>query len=78
MLSNPEIEFNKKHLADRILVENYFGRMGQLWCLLSSKYVWSESMYNFFFAIGIAFTNFHISMHKLRDDDNEWINRYKN
>ncbi len=35
-------------------------------------------MYDSFFAIGIAFTNFHTSMHKLRDDDNEWIDRHKN
>ncbi len=43
VLTREEIEFNKKHSSDRILVENYFGRMGQLWSLLSSKYVWSES-----------------------------------
>ncbi len=78
MLSREEIEFNTKHSSNRILPENYCVRMGQLWSSLPSKYLWSESIFDLFFAIGIAFDKFHIFMHKLRDDDNEEIIRYEN
>ena len=70
--------FNKKLSSDRILVENYFGRMGQLWSVLSRKFVWSEKLFDLLFAIGVAATNYHVTIHKLRDDDSEWYNRYKN
>ncbi len=68
--------FNKKLSTDRILAENYFGRLGQLWSVLSKKYVWSEKYYNLSFSYGVALTNIHIIMHKLRDDDGSWYNRY--
>ncbi len=52
--------------------------MGLLWSILSTKYVWAENMYDTFFAIRVALTNFHVSMHKLCDDDTEWFNRHRN
>ena len=77
MLSREDEVFNKKLSSDRILVENYFGRLGQLWGLLGKKYVWSEKLFDTVFSLGVAFTNFHISMHKLRDVDGDWFTRYK-
>ena len=70
--------FNKNLSSDRILVENFFGRLCQLWSVLSTKFVWSETMYDTIFSLGIFFTNFHISIHRLRDADGCLHNRYRN
>ena len=78
VLSQEEEEFNRKLSADRIIVENYVGRMGKLWSLLSVKYKWREELYDMVFALGVAFTNVHVGLHPLRADDIEWYNRYNN
>ncbi len=78
MLTRECIEFNKNHSSDRTIVENYFGRMGQLWSILSRKYVCAENKYDTFFAIGFELINFHVGMHKFRDDDTECFNRHRN
>lgn len=35
-------------------------------------------MYDNVFGLSVCFTNLPISIHKLRDDDGDWHNRYKN
>ena len=77
-LSLIDEEFNKKLSSDRILVENFFGRLGKLWAVCSAKYAWSENMYDTFFGLSIAFTNFHITLNNLEDEDRAWYNRYRN
>ena len=69
VLSRDDEEFNKKLSSDRIIVENFFGRLGMLWTVCSAKYAWSENMYDTFFGISIAFTNFHITLNNLEDED---------
>ncbi len=59
-------------------MENYFGRLGQLWTILSTKFVWAEKQYALLFSFDVAFTNFHVVMHKLRDEDGVWYNRFYN
>ena len=71
VLSRADEDYNKRLYSDRILVENYFGRLGQLWTVCSSKYVWSEKLYDTIFGLSIAFTNFHITIHSLRDNDKD-------
>ncbi len=67
--------FNRKLSSDRIIVENYFGRLGKLLGILGTKFRWSESLFDTIFAIGIALTNYHVTMHKLRDLDGSWYTR---
>ena len=59
-------------------MENYFGRLGQLWAVCSAKFVWSERIYDTMFGLTVAFTNFHITLHSLRDEDKNWYCRYRN
>ena len=37
VLENEEFKHNGKLPSDRIIVEHYFGRLGQLWAIISSK-----------------------------------------
>ncbi len=78
ILGKDDERFNKQLSSDRIIVENYFDQLGQLWAILSSKFVWSEKIYDGLFSLGGCFTNFHISIHKLRDGDGDWYNRHGN
>ena len=72
-----EVEvFHEKLSPDRILVENYFGRLCKLWGLLGRKYDSSRKLLNTIFSLGAAFTKFRISMHNPRDVDGDWFTRY--
>ena len=73
-----DVRFNRKLSSDRIIVENYFGRLSQLWAILSRKWVRSEKLYDLIFGLGIAFTNYHVTLHSLKDVDGEWFTRHRN
>lgn len=78
ILSIAEEQENKSISSDRILVENYFGRMVCLWNILSTKWKWNESNYDKFFKICLALTNYHIRMYKLHVRDSKHYCRVKN
>lgn len=69
---------NRELAADRILVENFFGRMLCLWNVMSTKYRWSEELYDTIAGLCIALTNVHIDYHELRRTDGDWYVRYVN
>ena len=65
--------------SDRIIVENFFGRLTKLWGVISSKYRWSEEGYDDIFRLCVALTNYHISFHPLRDEEDATnYKQYKN
>lgn len=79
LLSIEDENWNKMVASDRIIVENFFGRLTKLWYVIASKYRWSEESYDTIFCICVALTNFHIQLHPLRDDVNAAHYRiYKN
>ena len=53
---------DRSHASDRIIIENYFGRLANLWTILFPKLICSEEHYDDLFAHGVRFTNFHISI----------------
>ena len=44
MLSVDDEQDNKYLSSDRVIVENYFGRMNSLWEITSRKYSWAEEL----------------------------------
>jgi hypothetical protein len=62
---------NKNISTDRIIVENYFGRLCGLWRICADKYRWSEDLYDDIFHVCASLTNFHIAFHPLRDVSGE-------
>ena len=68
-LSLADMEFNQKVSSDRIIVENFFGRMTSMFTVLSHKYKWGEKMYDNIFMICLALTNIHIKGFPLRASD---------
>ena len=73
-----EERYNRKVSADRILVENFFGRVCGLWGVLDRKWRWAEQNYDAFFRCRVALTNVHIRLHPLHRDDLERFQRVKN
>ena len=71
MLSVDDEQDNKDISSDRVIVENYFGRMTTLWEITSRKYRWVEELYDPIVHLCVALTNIHIFRHPLRDTDGE-------
>lgn len=77
-LTLSQTQFNRKVSSDRVIVENYFGRLGLLWNLMSSKWRWAEENYDDIVRLCISLTNFHITNHPLRESDEQFFQRFKN
>lgn len=68
-LSIAEVHHNDLLSSDRVIVENYFGRLCSLWTILSNKYKRDHNKYDAFFRLCLAFTNLHVFWHPLRAED---------
>lgn len=78
MLSIDDERFNRDVSADRILVENYFGRLCGLWNKVSSKWRWDDKQYDKIFMTCVALSNFHIGYQPLRQADLDLFDKFKN
>ena len=72
-VSLEDTTFNRRVSSDRIVVKIYFGRMGQLWTVVSNKYRWSEGTYDFIFRTCLALTNMHVRKNPLRASDHQFL-----
>jgi len=57
---------------ERVMAENFYGRMTQLWGIIAKKYRWDHRLYDKVIGIAIALTNAHIDITPLRDDEHEF------
>lgn len=73
-----EIEENRKTSGDRIIVENYFGRITSLFTVLSHKYRWNEPLYDHIFKISVSLIDCHIKNHSLREGDSQHFTEVRN
>ena len=73
-LNHEDIQRNKRVSSDRIIVENFFGRVNMLWKISASTFKWSLNSYDMISRITFALTNYHVSLMELREADFE---RYK-
>ncbi|GMF31977.1 unnamed protein product [Phytophthora fragariaefolia] len=69
-LSNQDVARNRLVSSDRVLVENFFGRVCMLWKAMYVAYKWSEVRYDMIARICFALSNYHVSYMPLRNDDN--------
>lgn len=68
---------NQKIASDRILVENYFGRLCTF-TLFGAKWRWDEHKYSTFLRFGVALTNAHVMWNPLRSADRVLFNSIQN
>jgi hypothetical protein len=67
--------------SDRVLVENWFGRLCSLWKCMATTFRWSEESYDTISSVCHSLTNFHVQLHPLRAEDNDFyiglLSRYQ-
>ncbi|KAH9131253.1 hypothetical protein AeNC1_019724, partial [Aphanomyces euteiches] len=62
-----QISRNSRISSDRVLVENYFGRMCKLWNAMYVTFKWAGNRYDSIARICIALTNCHCGLMPLRE-----------
>ncbi|ETV69645.1 hypothetical protein H257_14668 [Aphanomyces astaci] len=78
LLTMSDMEYNDNIATDRVIVENYFGRLKTLWAIVNESYTWKRENYDLYLQTCVAFTNCHIRFSPLRVDDSHERNRYLN
>ncbi|RHZ39952.1 hypothetical protein DYB31_008483, partial [Aphanomyces astaci] len=69
---------NDRIASDRVIVENYFGRLKTLWATCSNTYRWSRKSYDIVFQACLTLTNVHVRLHPLRAEDGDANAQYIN
>ncbi|ETV88735.1 hypothetical protein H257_00249 [Aphanomyces astaci] len=64
-----DLERNHAISSDRVIVENFFGRVCSLWQVSYSTFTWSEKNYTAIPRMTFALTYFHLSLMPLRRED---------
>ena len=72
ILSQDDLDRNKAISFDRVIVENFFGRVNMLWRIMYTKYTWSENRYDTHVKLCFALTNYHIRYQPLRVQDADY------
>jgi hypothetical protein len=70
-LSAEDITRNRAVSSDRVIVENYFGRVCRLWNAMYLTYHWTETSYDQVSRLCFALTNFHVSLMPVRAQDSD-------
>ena len=68
-MNHTETRLNKKIGSVRIICENFYGRMKNLWGASRLKFRGDLSGYDDLNDICVALTNYHIELHPLRKND---------
>ena len=71
-LTREEVQRNVRVSSDRVLVENYFGRVTSLWKISRSTFKWNQESYDMISRLTFSLTNFHVSLMPLRSTDGEF------
>ncbi|OWY96844.1 hypothetical protein PHMEG_00032783 [Phytophthora megakarya] len=75
-LSNEQLDEIDRISHDRVLVDNYFGRLTSLWAVCSDKYRWAEGSYDILFKSCVALTNYHVHLNPMRAEDGDSYHNY--
>jgi hypothetical protein len=68
---------NERLSSDRIIVENFFGRLSGLWKVMRVTYKWGEDKYDQIMRLCVALTNYHIRINPLRAEDGDYYEMIK-
>ncbi|RHY06053.1 hypothetical protein DYB25_012597 [Aphanomyces astaci] len=72
MLDAEDVVRNRRVSSDRVIVENFFGRVCSLWKVSYVTFTWSPKFYDNIQQLTFALTNYHISLMPLREADRLW------
>ena len=75
-LDADDVRKNGKIEKDRVIVENYFGRMKCLWGMAKRTFCLKDDLYCGFFCMFVAMTNYHVLLFPLRSEDGDVEKNY--
>ncbi|KAH9111647.1 hypothetical protein AeMF1_013864 [Aphanomyces euteiches] len=78
MLTASDDITNSNIASDRVIVENFFGRLKTLWAVASDIYTWKRENYVVFYQTCVALTNAFIRFNSLRADGGAEYRMYTN
>ncbi|ETV77330.1 hypothetical protein H257_08776 [Aphanomyces astaci] len=70
-LDRHDLDRNKEVSSDRVIVENFFGRVSMLWKVSYATFVWGEKLYDDIQRLTFSLTNLHASLLPLRLEDHD-------
>ncbi|ETV66667.1 hypothetical protein H257_16969 [Aphanomyces astaci] len=70
-LDRHDLDRNKEVSSDRVIVENFFGRVSMLWKVSYATFVWGEKLYDDIQRLTFSLTNFDASLLPLRLEDHD-------
>ncbi|ETV87366.1 hypothetical protein H257_00965 [Aphanomyces astaci] len=68
-LDTDDLNRNKRVSSDRVVVENYFGRVCQLWKVSYATFTWGHDIFDGILRLTFALTNYHVTLMPLRAND---------
>ncbi|ETV63773.1 hypothetical protein H257_19295 [Aphanomyces astaci] len=68
-LDRHDLERNANVSSDRVIVENFFGRVCLLWKISYATFVWGTKCYDAIQRLTFALTNYHLTLMPLRQYD---------
>ncbi|KAF0710588.1 hypothetical protein AaE_012461 [Aphanomyces astaci] len=78
VLTVSEMDVNDKIASDRVIIENFFGRLKTLWSVVGDTFKWKRDNYDIYVQSCVAFTNVHIRFMPLRAEDGHDLHRLVN
>ncbi|RHY90156.1 hypothetical protein DYB26_005113, partial [Aphanomyces astaci] len=71
-LDAADVERNLRVSSDRVVVENFFGRVCSFWKVSYATFTWGEKIYGVIQRTTFALTNFHLSLITARAEDEDY------
>lgn len=71
-LTDEDDERNDRIASDRVICENFYGRMKKLFKIMEDKFRWDEGTYGTVVHVCAALTNFHLLKNPLRREDGDF------
>ena len=74
-LTQDDLARNNRISSDRVIVENFFGRVCMMFGIMGTKYRWGREKFGLIVDFCFSLANFHIRLHPLCEQDGEYYLR---
>ena len=74
-LTTDDIHRNNRISSDRVIVENFFGRVCMMFGIMAGKYRWNRERFGMIVDFCFSLANFHICLHPLREQDYDYYQK---
>ena len=74
-LGTDDIHRNNRISSDRVIVENFFGRVCMMFGIMAGTYRWNREKFGMIVDFCFSLANFHIRLHPLREQDFDYYQK---